>query len=109
MAGLCMTFFAELTNTMVEKTGGSKSAQDILKLKELEILSPYLYEFLKPFNFNTSSSSEIIAALESESGKQFFSTTHRLIKDRDFLIIEKFFLLLKYLNHYLESKINCYQ
>ena len=32
---------------------------------------------------------EIIASLSSESGKQFFSETHRLVKDREYLLIEE--------------------
>ncbi len=79
----------EAKRSEILKQENSTVLISIKQLKKLDPAVTYLYEFLKPFNFNTSSSSEIIAALESESGKQFFSTTHRLIKDRDFLIIEK--------------------
>ena len=60
----------------------------IQKLKKLNPVATYLYEFLKPFNFNASTVEEIIHALDGESGKQFFSNTHRLIKDRELLIIQ---------------------
>ncbi|MGQ0828201.1 MAG: tRNA lysidine(34) synthetase TilS [Bacteroidota bacterium] len=60
----------------------------IRQLKKLQPLSAYLYNFLKLYNFNASTVEAIIAALDGESGKQFFSDTHRLIKDRDLLIIE---------------------
>ena len=60
----------------------------IKKLKTLPSYSTYLYEFLKPYNFNASTVESIIVGLNGESGKQFFSDTHRLIKDRDLLIIE---------------------
>ena len=59
----------------------------IEKLKKLNPISSYLYEFLKPFNFNESHIEEIINCLDGESGKQFFSATHKLIKDRKDLII----------------------
>jgi tRNA(Ile)-lysidine synthase len=39
--------------------------------------------------FSSKVVDEIIASLSSESGKQFFSETHRLVKDRDFLLIEE--------------------
>jgi tRNA(Ile)-lysidine synthase len=61
----------------------------IKHLQKLNPLSTYLYEFLKPYGFNSSITHEIIDALDGESGKQFFSSTHRLIKDREFLIILK--------------------
>ncbi|MES2138259.1 MAG: tRNA lysidine(34) synthetase TilS [Bacteroidota bacterium] len=60
----------------------------IKQLKKLQPITTYLYEFLKPYNYNASTVEEIISTLDGESGKQFFSNTHRLIKDREFLIIE---------------------
>ena len=60
----------------------------IKKIQKLNPLSTYLFEFLKPYNFNFSIVEEIIKVLDGESGKQFFSPTHRLIKDRECLIIE---------------------
>jgi tRNA(Ile)-lysidine synthase len=56
-------------------------------LKKLNPIATYLFEFLKSFNFNESTVEGIVTALDAESGKQFFSDTHRLIKDREFLII----------------------
>lgn len=61
----------------------------IKQLKKLQPTATYLYEFLKPYNYNASTVEEIILALDGEPGKQFFSSTHRLIKDRELLIIEE--------------------
>jgi tRNA(Ile)-lysidine synthase len=61
----------------------------IKSLKKLQPINAYLYEFLKPFDFNSATAEEISIALNGESGKQFFSPTHRLIKDREFLIIKQ--------------------
>lgn len=61
-----------------------------LNIAELSLLKPcdaYLYEILQPYGFNRSVSDEVAYGLEELSGKQFFSPTHRLIKDRDFLLI----------------------
>ena len=41
-----------------------------------------LFELLHPYGFNSSQVQTIIQCLDGESGKQFFSPTHRLIKDR---------------------------
>ena len=60
------------------------SIPELLKLKPLRT---YLYEFLKPFNFSISIIEDIINSIKNISGKQFYSPTHRLIKDREYLII----------------------
>lgn len=46
-----------------------------------------LYEMIKPFHFNESIAQQIIESLDSEPGKQFFSPTHRIIKDRKYLLL----------------------
>ncbi|MGB3948839.1 MAG: tRNA lysidine(34) synthetase TilS [Bacteroidia bacterium] len=61
----------------------------IKALKALTPLNTYLYEFLKPFDFNATTVYEIEKALDAESGKLFLSPTHRIIKDREALLIEK--------------------
>jgi tRNA(Ile)-lysidine synthase len=46
-----------------------------------------LHELLIPFHFTRQVTENIFSALNKESGKIFYSSTHRLIKDRDFLLI----------------------
>lgn len=46
-----------------------------------------LYELLKPFSFTRLVSDDIFAALTKESGKIFYSRTHRLVKDREHLLV----------------------
>ncbi len=60
---------------------------NIRSLLSLNPLPTYLYEFLKRWNFPRELVPDIIASLSSSSGKQFFSPTHRLIRDRDYLFI----------------------
>ncbi len=59
----------------------------IKELKKLKPLEAYLFEFLYPLGFNSATVNEIIGSLNRQSGKQFYSPTHRLIKDRDFLLV----------------------
>ncbi len=47
----------------------------------------YLYEVFKNFGFTQWK--DIVALLDAQSGKQVFSETHRLIKDRDVLLLTK--------------------
>ena len=80
----------EITNKhskiITEDKNGTRIS--IKALKKLNPIAPYLFEFLYPLGFNSSTTDEIIESLNKQSGKQFFSATHRLIKDRDFLFIE---------------------
>ncbi len=65
-----------------------KGDEIYISIEGLKVLNPaeaYLYEFIKPFGFKKVD--DIIRNLDGESGKQFFSDTHRLIKDRNELII----------------------
>jgi tRNA(Ile)-lysidine synthase len=61
---------------------------DIEQLKNEEFLDSILYEILTDFNFNASTIHDILGSLYSSPGKQFYSSSHRLIKDREELIIE---------------------
>jgi len=62
---------------------------NIEELKELNPISTYAYELLNPFGFSFSQIQDIIESLDGISGKQFYSLTHRLIKDRSYLIINE--------------------
>ena len=58
---------------------------NISHLIELENLEIIFFELLKPFGL--SQVTQILKALESQSGKKFFSSTHQLIIDRQEIII----------------------
>ena len=62
---------------------------DIENLKKLNPIDIYLFEFLRPFQFTYIVIEEIIQALNSVSGKIFYSPTHQLLKDRNQLIISQ--------------------
>jgi tRNA(Ile)-lysidine synthase len=47
----------------------------------------YLYEFLSRFGFNRAVADTVNRSLDGISGKRFSSATHRLVRDREFLII----------------------
>jgi tRNA(Ile)-lysidine synthase len=58
---------------------------NVKKLKKLSNPKAYLYQLLKDFNFTEWD--DITNLLEAQSGKQIFSETHRLIKDRNYLLL----------------------
>lgn len=60
---------------------------NIKKIKQLNNPKIYLYELLKNYKFTEFE--DIEALLTAQSGKQVFSKTHRLLKNRDTLILTK--------------------
>lgn len=60
---------------------------DINQLKSLSNTEGLLYELLYPFGFNAWN--DISELLTAQTGKQVFSKTHRLIKNREVLILAK--------------------
>ena len=73
--------------TKVNQNGEAIIEIDISKLKELSNPKAYLYQILKQFNFTAWN--DIHDLLDSQSGKQIFSKSHRLIKDREVLLVSK--------------------
>lgn len=66
--------------------------KDTISIKKLRsFISPetLLYEILQNYGFAGNQLKEIYASLDGYSGKLFYSKTHRLVKDRDFLLLTK--------------------
>lgn len=57
------------------------------KLLSLTPLKTILFELIREFGFQPEQVDDIVDSLEKESGRKFFSETHRLVKDREFLLI----------------------
>lgn len=59
----------------------------ILKLQKTSPVFTITYEIIKDFGFSVNQVSEVIALFESQTGKYVSSSTHRIIKNRNWLII----------------------
>ncbi|HRB72766.1 MAG TPA: tRNA lysidine(34) synthetase TilS [Flavobacterium sp.] len=59
----------------------------IEKLKLIPNYKAYLYQWLKPYGFTAWD--DIYNLINAQSGKQLFSENYRLLKDRDYLLLEK--------------------
>ena len=59
---------------------------NIQKIKELSHPKAYLYEILKEYGFKEWD--DVVNLLDAQSGKQLFSETHRLVKDREHFLLE---------------------
>lgn len=89
--------FSATENILMQKIEAEKkrcftTEKELIKiniehLQQLHPLTTYLYYFLSPYHFNFDDCEQIALSLNGNSGKQFFSTTHQLIKDRAFLLL----------------------
>lgn len=66
---------------------GAEMHIPVLKLKKTIPLHTIVYEIIKDFSFSPQQTGEVIALLDSESGKYIQSSTHRILKNRNWLII----------------------
>ncbi|MBL0183968.1 MAG: tRNA lysidine(34) synthetase TilS [Chitinophagaceae bacterium] len=66
---------------------GSEIHIPVLKLQKTEPLHSIVYEIIKDFGFTAHQTDECIALLQSETGKYIQSPTHRIIRNRKWLII----------------------
>jgi len=77
---------AEVTADLKEE-GEDVIRFNVEKLKALQPQQTLMFELLHPYGFKSEQTAEIAAALDAEAGKTFFSKTHRLVKDRDSLLL----------------------
>jgi len=76
-----------LTTTMfIEEDGLIKIA--VTALQELKPLKSYLYLLFKDYGF-TKAPDDIFNLLTAMSGKALYSDSHRLVKNRDYLLLER--------------------
>jgi len=61
----------------------------IKMLRELPSPEPYLWEFLSEYGFNETQVGNLVSGLYDDTIQEFFSTTHRLIKQRELLTLIK--------------------
>lgn len=59
----------------------------ILKLKKEKALNTLIFELIKDYAFNTNQVNEVRKLMESETGKYIESATHKIIRNRAWLII----------------------
>ena len=60
---------------------------DIDSIKNLSNIEAYVYEIFKQYNFTQWD--DIVDLLDSQTGKEVVSKTHRLLKNREYLILTK--------------------
>jgi tRNA(Ile)-lysidine synthase len=61
---------------------------NIEELKKLAPLKSYLYYFLRDYGFNGADAVDIAIGLDGQSGQLFYSKTHQIVKDREYLLLK---------------------
>lgn len=72
-------------NKTIESLDENEVKFKISEFKKVANPKAYLYESLKVFGFTQWD--DVVDLLDAETGKQVFSTTHRLIKNREYLLL----------------------
>ena len=85
--------YDQAVESVKERVVRRKSHGEIeLSIQELKLLNPlssYLFEILKPYHFNGDVVDEMIKSIGGQSGKQFYSATHRAVLDREVILIHE--------------------
>ena len=77
----------DVTQKVVSKTSNNDLAFNIIALQQLSHPKAYLYELFNGYGFTQWD--DIIDLLNAQSGKQVFSNTHRLLKNREYVILSE--------------------
>ncbi len=59
----------------------------VLKLKKMQPLATIVYELMKAYHFTAGQTGDIVQLLDSDNGKYVASETHRVIRNRAWLVI----------------------
>jgi tRNA(Ile)-lysidine synthase len=77
----------ELYKNKLLEIKGAEVHIPVLKLQKIPAANTILYEIATNYGFTAHQTAEVMALLHSETGKYVASTTHRIIKNRKWLII----------------------
>jgi tRNA(Ile)-lysidine synthase len=77
----------QLHKKKILEVKGTEVHMPVLKLLKTVPLATVVYEIIKDYGFTSHQTEEAIALLKSETGKYIQSATHRVIKNRNWLII----------------------
>ena len=77
----------DLHKTKLLEKKGAEIHIPVLKLLKVKPLSTIVYEIFRHYDFTVNQTAEIIRLLRSDSGKYILSSTHRVLRNRNWLII----------------------
>lgn len=74
-----------VSDSIIDDVSDFEIRLNISEIKKLNHPKAYLFELLKDYGFTEWN--DVIHLLDAQSGKQVFSETHRLIKDREYILL----------------------
>ncbi|MEO6905825.1 MAG: tRNA lysidine(34) synthetase TilS, partial [Ginsengibacter sp.] len=77
----------DLHKKKLKEQKGNEIHLPVLKLLKTKPLKTVIYEIIKEYDFTPHQTEEVANLLKSESGKYISSATHKIIKNRNWLII----------------------
>jgi tRNA(Ile)-lysidine synthase len=82
-------YMTEVTRQIKKISPGESPFPEILVSSLLKLPHPrqVLFEWMSKYGFNPATSNQVFDNLDGEPGRQFFSKTHRLVIDRNKLIL----------------------
>src|SRR5690606_11667323 len=78
----------ELRKELFIKEHNGETRILISQLKVLNPISLWMYEFFSPYGFKEAVLSDLLRDWENGSGRQFYSSTHQILVDREYLILK---------------------
>ena len=82
--------YTEGIRKLVSVKKGKATIFYIDKLKELKPGEAVIFELFRPFGIADTTSENLIKIMDGRSGSQVFTTTHRIIKNRNELLVYRF-------------------
>jgi len=82
--------YREILQKKKKKLLEDKNGEWRIPVEKLRFSSPLqtlVYEIFHPFGFSAAQTADIISLMDSETGKYLLSSTHRLLKNRNWFII----------------------
>lgn len=74
-----------IKNLVVEK--GNELHIPVEKLRLSPAVKTIIFEITRPFGFSSAQADEVLKLIDSQTGKYILSATHRILKNRNWLII----------------------
>ncbi|UOQ67261.1 tRNA lysidine(34) synthetase TilS [Hymenobacter volaticus] len=94
--------YVQDTAAQAQRTEEEVTYLNIAMLQRTAATTLVLHELLRPFGFSFPVVKDIIASFPAEPGRRFESPTHRLVKDRDQLVVTRK-VLTKFGTHQIQA------
>ncbi len=82
-----MEVYLSQLGSRIFRSSGDTTEADISSLTTLSPLEPHIFELFRPYGLSPKQTGEVIALLDTGTGKSVYTSTHRLLNNRGRIII----------------------